>query len=83
MIVILEGPDGAGKTSLSETLREHLQKSKMTHVVKHGPYNGISPEELCRIYFRSMSHALTYNDHVILDRCWLSEPIYGNVYRDG
>lgn len=83
MIVILEGPDGAGKTTLSETLREHLQKSKMTHVVKHGPYNNISPEELCRIYFRSMSHALTYNDHVILDRCWLSEPIYGNVYRDG
>jgi thymidylate kinase len=83
MIIILEGPDGAGKSTLSETLRQHLQKSKMTHVVKHGPYLNISPEELCRIYFRSMSNALTYDDHVILDRSWLSEPIYGNIYRKG
>lgn len=83
MIIILEGPDGAGKTTLAETLRHRLQQDKMTHVIKHGPYKGLVAEELCKIYFRSMSQALTYDDHVIMDRSWLSEPIYGNAYRDG
>ena len=83
MIVILEGADGGGKTTLSETLRQRLQKDKMTHVVKHGPYKGMNTEDLCRTYFRGMTAALTYDDHVIMDRSWLSEPIYGNAYRNG
>ncbi len=83
MIIILEGPDGGGKTTLAETLRQRLQSDRMTHSIKHGPYKGVSPEDLCKIYFRSMSPALTYDDHVIMDRAWLSEPIYGEVYRGG
>lgn len=83
MIVILEGADGGGKTTLAETLRQRLQKEKMTHVVKHGPYKGMNTEDLCRTYFRGITQALTYDDHVIMDRSWLSEPIYGNVYRNG
>lgn len=83
MILILEGPDGSGKSTLAEKLRERLQKEKMTHVLRHGPYKDVLPEDLARIYFRSMSSALTFDDHVILDRCWLSEPIYGEVYRNG
>ena len=83
MIIILEGPDGGGKTTLAETLRAQLQSNGMTHVIKHGPYKGVQSEDLCKIFFRSMSQALTYDDHVIMDRSWLSEPIYGNVYRKG
>lgn len=83
MIIILEGPDGGGKTTLAETLRSRLQNDRMTHVVKHGPYKGVASEDLCKIYFRSMSQALTYDDNVIMDRSWLSEPIYGQVYRKG
>ena len=83
MIIILEGPDGAGKTTLAEALRQRLQQSHMTQIVKHGPYTNLVPEELCKIFFRSMTQALTYNDHVIMDRSWLSEHIYGNVYRGG
>jgi len=83
VIIILEGPDGGGKTTLSERLRQALSKDRMATVVKHGPYIGMSAEDLCKTYFRSMSQALTYDDHVILDRSWLSEPIYGSVYRDG
>jgi thymidylate kinase len=83
MILILEGPDGAGKTTLAETLRHRLQTKGMVHIVKHGPYKGIEAEHLCRIYFRSMSPALTFDDTVIMDRSWLSEPIYGEVYRNG
>jgi thymidylate kinase len=83
MIIILEGPDGAGKTTLAETLRQRLQSDHMTQIVKHGPYTNLVAEELCKIYFRSMTQALTYNDHVIMDRSWLSEPVYGSVYRGG
>lgn len=83
MIVILEGPDGGGKTTLAEQLRHVLQERTMVHSIKHGPYKGVDSEQLCKIYFRSMSQALTYDDTVILDRAWLSEPIYGEVYRNG
>jgi thymidylate kinase len=83
MIIILEGPDGGGKTTLSEKLRQVLNKDRLTNIVKHGPYKGMSSEDLCKTFFRSMSSALTYDDHVILDRSWLSEPIYGAVYRNG
>ena len=83
MIIILEGPDGGGKTTLAEALRQYLQGDRMTHVVKHGPYKGVGTEDLCRIYFRAMTQALTYDDHLIMDRSWLSEPIYGEVYRNG
>jgi len=83
MIIILEGPDGAGKTTLAETLRQKLQGNKLVHIVKHGPYKDLEPEHLCKIYFRGMTPALTHDDIVIMDRSWLSEPIYGSVYRDG
>ena len=88
MIFILEGPDGAGKSTLAEKLRLLLQKSSpyagdMIHTVKHGPYTGVSAEHLCKIYFRAMSPALTHDDHLLMDRSWLSEPIYGEVYRKG
>jgi len=83
MIIILEGPDGAGKSALCDELRLVLSKDRLTHIFRHGPYKDISAEDLCKIYFRSMSQALTYDDHVILDRSWLSEPIYGEVYRNG
>jgi len=83
MIIILEGPDGAGKSTLSNQLLPLFSKQGLTHVFRHGPYKDINAEDLCKIYFRSMSQALTYNDNVILDRSWLSEPIYGDVYRKG
>jgi len=83
MIIILEGPDGAGKTTLAETLRQKLQGNKLVHIVKHGPYRDLTSEHLCKIYFRGMTPALTHDDIVIMDRSWLSEPIYGNAYRDG
>jgi len=85
MIILLEGPDGAGKTTLAEKLRAIISKTaaNMVHSVRHGPYAGLSSEELCKLYFRSMSPALTFNDELIMDRSWLSEPIYADAYRDG
>jgi len=83
MIIILEGPDGAGKTTLAEKLRQRLADDRMVHIIKHGPYKGLESTHLCKIYFRAMTPALTFDDHVIMDRSWISEPIYGTVYRGG
>jgi len=86
MLLILEGPDGGGKTTLAEQLRNRLhnrQNPGLLHIVKHGPYKDVMAEDLCKIYFRAMSPALTFNDTVVMDRSWLSEPIYGEVYRKG
>jgi len=84
MLIILEGPDGGGKSTLAEKLRLHLRhKQGIQHMVKHGPYTGVDAEHLCRIYFRSMSPALSFDDTVVMDRSWLSEPIYGDAYRNG
>jgi thymidylate kinase len=85
MIIILEGPDGAGKSTLAEKLRAIISKStaSMVHMVKHGPYSGLNSEQLCKLYFRAMSPALTFDDTLIMDRSWLSEPIYADAYRGG
>jgi thymidylate kinase len=82
MIIILEGPDGAGKSTLVKQLAQHFG-DEMVHTIHHGPYPNMPPEALCKTFFRSMTPALTFNDTVIMDRSWLSEPIYGAIYRNG
>ena len=81
MIIILEGPDGAGKSALAKRLYTWLAGDDDTTTVHHGPYKGIEANELAKLYFASMSQALTHNKHVILDRSWYSEPIYAAVHR--
>lgn len=81
MIIILEGPDGAGKSTLARELYNVLSQEDDTSIVHHGPYKGVDGAELSKLYFASMLPAITYNKHVILDRSWYSEPIYADVYR--
>ena len=81
MIIILEGPDGAGKSTLAKALYNVLSLEDDTTIVHHGPYRGVEGDELAKMYFGSMLPAISYNKHVILDRSWYSEPIYADVYR--
>jgi thymidylate kinase len=76
-LVILEGPDGAGKTTLGQELHARLG----VHITNHGPYKGEA--QIWRHYFESMLPAYSGVRDVILDRCWIAEPIYGKVYRGG
>jgi hypothetical protein len=74
VLTILEGPDGGGKTTLARWF------TKMGGVIEHhGPYNGV--EHTAPLYERSVRHATS--QHVVMDRAWQAEPIYGNVYREG
>lgn len=76
-IIILEGPDGGGKTTLAHELHARFG----VHTTNHGPYKG--ERQIWRHYFESMLPAYSGERDVILDRCWIAEPIYGQVYRGG
>ena len=65
--VILEGPDCCGKTTLA---------GKLPGVrIHHGPLLNLDGHE----FFYKMIHSL--NNYDIIDRCWISEFIYGKQYR--
>ncbi|MNB69349.1 SPBc2 prophage-derived uncharacterized protein YorR [compost metagenome] len=75
MLIILEGPDGAGKTTLAQQLSmstgypvQHRSKPK-TEEEKQQMF--LEYEQMC------MSR-----ENIIVDRCWYSEMVYGKVMRD-
>ena len=72
MLTIVEGPDGAGKTTLIETWQ--------TKSVHHGAY--IGEKSVAHHYMTSLRWAHS-GFTKIFDRSWLAEPIYGNAFRDG
>lgn len=76
-IYILEGCDGAGKSTLAEAIGKRLS----VPVTHHGSYKG--EHQVWRHYFDSMLPAYSDACDVVLDRSWISEPIYGLVYRGG
>lgn len=76
-LVIFEGPDGAGKTTLARAVRDALGDAVLTH---HGPYPEVAyGDELAELYMRSVSGTRD----VVLDRCWVSEAPYGLAFRGG
>lgn len=75
MVLIIEGPDGSGKTTLAEQLSrqtgwpiEHRSKPE-------------TPEEKERMMGEYIQ-LVKSSRNVILDRCWYSEMVYGPVMRD-
>jgi thymidylate kinase len=83
MVIVVEGPDGAGKTTLVKALSKRLASQGIDFASSHhGPYKDIEKSgDLARQYFLSMTRSLSYNNVSILDRSWISEPIYSEVYR--
>lgn len=79
MLVILEGPDGAGKSTLAKKLAEQFSAG----IIHHGPYLDVRESgDLASKYLPGIRRALA-GEPVIMDRCWLSEPIYGKAFRGG
>jgi thymidylate kinase len=77
-LIILEGVDGAGKTTLAQSLVEQFDAAyyhfdPLPHV----------KASLARIYIEAMLPALLGYQAVVLDRSWLSEYPYGMVFRSG
>lgn len=74
-LTILEGPDGGGKSTLAE-------KYKGARVVHFGPMLEVT-DHLPRMYVEAMLPALLGYQDVVMDRSWLSEPIYAEAMRNG
>jgi hypothetical protein len=73
---VLEGPDGGGKSTLAVDLAARTGAD----VVHCGPFPQVH-HGLGRLYVEAMLPALLGHRDVILDRSWLSEPIYAAARR--
>lgn len=75
MIIIIEGPDGAGKSTLAKKL------SKQTgYPIKRFSYPRTSEEQLKM--HDTYREIITTENNFIMDRCWYSEMVYGPIKRD-
>lgn len=76
-LVILEGPDGGGKTTLAKKFL------KLGYTYVHlGTFKEVG-SDLARLYVEAIMPAVLGHAPVVLDRCWLSELPYGLAMRDG
>lgn len=67
MPIIIEGPDGAGKSTLAKSLAGVLD----LNILKMTTNGGQSAQE----YLQKLAC-----DGVIIDRCWVSEQVYSDLF---
>ena len=67
MPIIIEGPDGAGKSTLAKSLADRLDMN----ILKMTANGGQSVPE----YMQKLAC-----DGVVIDRCWVSEQIYSDLF---
>ena len=79
-IILLDGPDHCGKT----TLAEHLKANYDAHVI-HSTWSTELEPHMAQYINQSIDDAIEISKRqlVVLDRSWLSDYVYDNVYRDG
>ncbi len=82
MIIILEGADGVGKTTLAEALVKELE-AHYIHATWNRELNSYMLKYQTDILTEAMIKISDTMRPVILDRLWLSEAIYSEVYRYG
>lgn len=78
MIIIVEGPDGAGKTTLVESLLRSIPGATMQHF--GAPETPEAAEEYWQVYAAAIQKVQP-NQVVIFDRSWYSDMVYGPVMR--
>jgi len=75
MFIILEGPDGAGKSTLAEWLIQHYN---LEYHHEGPPPQGVS----CLVHYGGILHqAREHHQSVVYDRFALGERVYGPIYR--
>ncbi len=75
MITIVEGPDGAGKTTLIDDL--YYRAGGMVGRLHQGPYH----YDVLKETLTTVSRAMERDAHILCDRLHLGERIYGPVFR--
>lgn len=79
-IIVLEGPDGSGKTSLAKFLQEKFDAEYI-----HLTWSESLEKRMDEYQFTAIAEAKYKSKEklVIIDRHWVSELIYADVYRGG
>lgn len=80
MIFVLEGPDGAGKTTLGHKMAEMLECEYV-----HATWDKQTNEHMDvyhTSYLLKMIHASAEGRSIVVDRWWPSETAYASVFRD-
>lgn len=77
MIYIIDGPDGAGKSTLAQKIREASPGSKILHF--GAPTTQLEAENYWQVYLKAIEEA--GDQTVIFDRSWYSDLVYGPVIR--
>jgi thymidylate kinase len=77
-IIVLEGPDGVGKTSLGLALQQHLGARYI-----HLTYRFRNKMDVYHYAAIRLCAHLAQKQPVILDRWWISEILYAEAYRGG
>lgn len=75
-IIILEGGDATGKTTLAKELGGHY-----IHATYNKDLSGVMVEYHLRLLDAAV--VLSEHSHVVIDRWRMSEVVYGNVFRGG
>lgn len=82
MIIILEGADGTGKTTLAKALCHELEADYI-----HATWSRELDCRMLEYHMNILSEAFEkYHETsrpVIIDRLWVSESIYAEVFRHG
>lgn len=78
MIIIVEGPDGAGKTTIIEQLMESHPGSVYRHF--SNPKTKEEADNYWKVYAEAVSLADPAKVH-IFDRSWYSDVVYGPIFR--
>lgn len=81
-IIVIDGPDGVGKSTLADRIAEKHGNA----VVMHQGYTAEVKDDIPGYHTRQVLKALDFVAQgrlVIMDRLWMSELIYASVYRGG
>lgn len=84
-LIIIEGPDRAGKGTLIDSLRNEIKSPFVTVIHSSKPPKHIEdPRDWSYLYNNNLLSTvkrIDNNDFVILDRSYIGEYIYGPIYR--
>ena len=79
MIYIIEGPDGAGKTTLVEQIKKSHMNAKVLHF--GAPQTPEEADNYYKVYAEAIN-AMRDDEVLIFDRSWYSDMVYGPVMRN-
>lgn len=80
-IIVLEGPDASGKTTLANKIKSHVEDAEIIHLTWSKEL-----EPVMNTYQLGLLHhaiSMSKEKLVIIDRLWLSELVYSEVFRGG